>query len=464
MQLNRCFGGGNLAQALGLLTANLFIATGVHAQVPASALVAPPSANSLVDQPGTSRLDSAVLFYQEAGGRVKAIEPVSSFTAIDDAGDVLSLKVTIDSLTGATPNGATPWKGLQTFTTPAAAPGHTTSVTGASGRSSIVTIPGTGTVARQYPADANTLPVDEGFHDKRLAIEGGFTMAVNPDLRLSIGGGASREQDYRTYSVNTGVSKDLNGKNTTLSLAANFEFDQSRPYYGTPDPLTVMSALEKGSQRNKTVSSVVAGVSQVINRYWLAQLSYNFGDSSGYQTDPYRILSVVDPVTGGPVRYLYESRPNARMRQSVYFGNKVALGPTFLDLSVRAYHDSWGVNSITTEISERIPITSWFYVEPQARFYKQTAANFYRDFLINGQTLPTYASSDSRLGKLGSHSFGLKLGLNVLDNGELYLLAERYSQTGVNHPSTAIGDLKNQDLFSGVKATSMIVGYTFSFY
>jgi len=74
------------------------------------------------------------------------------------------------------------------------------------------------------------------------------------------------------------------------------------------------------------------------------------------------------------------------------------------------------------------------------------------------------ASSDSRLGKLGSHSFGLKLGLNVLDNGELYLLAERYSQTGVNHPSTAIGDLKNQDLFSGVKATSMIVGYTFSFY
>ena len=130
MQLNRCFGGGNLTQALGLLTANLFIATGVHAQVPASALVAPPSANSLVDQPGTSRLDSAVLFYQEASGRVKAIEPVSSFTAIDDAGDVLSLKVTIDSLTGATTNGATPWKGLQTFTTPAAAPGHTTSVTG----------------------------------------------------------------------------------------------------------------------------------------------------------------------------------------------------------------------------------------------------------------------------------------------------------------------------------------------
>ena len=85
------------------------------------------------------------------------------------------------------------------------------------------------------------------------------------------------------------------------------------------------------------------------------------------------------------------------------------------------------------------------------------------ELLVNGQALPAYASSDSRLGKLDSHNFGLKLGLNVLDNGELYMLAERYSQTGVDHPATAIGDLRSQNLFSGVKATSLIVGYTFSF-
>ena len=462
---------GRVSQALGLLTANLFVATGLHAQEAPSApqYPSPAAAGSTVNDDtqsdlGLTRIDSAVLFYQEAGGRVKATEPVVSAALNASNGDALSMKFTSDTLTGATPNGAMPWKAPQTFVTPAHRPGTTSTVTSASGGSTIVTIPGTGTIARQYVVAPNTLPVDPGFKDQRFAIDAGYSMLFDPNTHLSVGGGASTERDYSAYSVNAGVSEDFNQKRTTASLAAEFEYDISRPYFGTPRPFTVMSGDPKGGNASKTVSSLVVGVTQVINRYWLAQLSYSVGSSNGYQTDPYRVISVVDGATGGPTAYLYENRPNARLRQSLYFGNKLALGPTFADVSARVYQDSWGVRSITGEIDERVPITARVYVEPQVRYYTQTAASFFRNYLIVGQPLPKSASSDSRLGQFNAITGGVKFGFAVTPHSELYLQTEYYRQSGNNHPAGAVGDLATENLFSGVSATSVIFGYTFAFY
>ena len=55
----------------------------------------------------TNGRDTAVLYYAEDNGRVTAAEPIVNFKK--DYGDerVLNLKVTLDSLTGASPNGAT---------------------------------------------------------------------------------------------------------------------------------------------------------------------------------------------------------------------------------------------------------------------------------------------------------------------------------------------------------------------
>jgi hypothetical protein len=412
---------------------------------------------------GLTRVDSAVLFYHEANGRVQTTEPVVGVTFNSEDGTALSIKLTSDTLTGATPNGAAPWKGLQTFITPAKAPGTSMSVTGASGGSTIVKIPGTGTVARQYTAAAGSLPMDYGFKDQRYAVDVGYSSAWDDQTHLSFGGSLSTERDYSSYSFNVAATRDFFRKNTTVSLALNEEFDQSKPYLGTPTGMTVMSADPKGQARTKTVTNVVAGVTQVMNRYWLAQLNYSAGSSDGYQSDPYRIISVVDPVTGGPVEYRYENRPTSRIRQSVYFGNKIALGPTYADLSFRAYHDSWGISSMTVEASDRIPILSWLYVEPQARYYDQSAANFFHNYLVSGQALPTNASSDSRLGKFSATTLGLKVGFKVGHSAEFYLLGENYKQSGKNIDRTAIGDLATESLFSGVNATSVMAGFTFAF-
>ncbi|ESQ85236.1 hypothetical protein AEAC466_05865 [Asticcacaulis sp. AC466] len=461
-----------LTRTLGLLTASLFAATGLHAQdvSPAASHSAygpspdarTPTSDTSSDL-GLTRVDTAILFYQEAGGRVKATEPVTSITFNGSDGEILSVKLTADSLTGATPNGAAPWKATQTFISPSKSKGVQTTTTSASGHSQTVTLPGTDIVASQYTADPHALPLDYGFRDTRYAVDLGYTTPIDAVTRLSFGGGLSTERDFKSLSGSFGLARDLFDKNTTVSAAVNLEYDTSNPYFGTPQPLTEMSALEKGPNQSKTVVNAVLGVTQVMNRNWLAQVNYSVGSANGYQTDPYRLISVVDGTTGAPVRYLYESRPKSRIRQSLYMGNKIALGPTVTDISGRLYHDSWGINSVTAEIAERVAITSALYVEPHLRYYSQSKANFFHDYLIDGQTLPDYASSDSRLGKFTATTVGLKVGLKVTTNGELYVRADSYNQTGAAHPATAIGDLKTENLFSGIKATSVIVGYTFAF-
>ena len=119
MQLSRR---RRISPALGLFTAELFAAVGAHAQQTPPAPPAPVSASINDDTEsdlGHTRIDTAVLFYQEAGGRVQATEPVVSVTVNRRSGDILSFKFTSDTLTGATPNGATPWKESQAFDTSA---------------------------------------------------------------------------------------------------------------------------------------------------------------------------------------------------------------------------------------------------------------------------------------------------------------------------------------------------------
>ncbi len=91
---------------------------------------------------------------------------------------------------------------------------------------------------------------------------------------------------------------------------------------------------------------------------------------------------------------------NTRTQQSVYWENKFDYGPSVTDVSLRYYTDSWGLKAETAELSERINLTHWLYVEPDLRCYRQTSAAISTTISVNGQAIPTYASSDFRLGNI----------------------------------------------------------------
>lgn len=433
-----------ISPALGLLTANLLAAAHAHAQERAAAPRPPPTSvnDDTASDLGVTRVDTSVLYYQEANGRVRATEPVAAFTINRTDGQILSLRLVSDSLTGATPNGATPSRFAQTFE----ARGNSTT-----GATQDVTVP------------PHALPLDLHFRDQRYAADLGYSLLLNPNGRLSLGAGASNEHDYRSRSLNFGLAWDFNQKNTTAAIGVNFEADQSRPIFGTPKPLVPIDGLDRPSgNANKHVTSIVLGVTQVMSRTWLAQLNYEIGFSSGYQTDPYRYITVVD-AHGDPVQYLFEGRPTSRQRQSVYLANKVAIGSSVLDLSARAYADSWGIKSGTLEAAYRVPLGARLYIQPSVRGYAQTRADFFRPYLVRGEPLPAFASSDSRIGAFRAVTLAVQIGLRFRRQDEFFIRSAWYQQAGDHHPRGAIGDQANENLFSGVNTVSVMVGYSFAY-
>ncbi len=475
MQLTKKKRAGQVRERITAISASLLAATVATHSEPARAQSQYPGSNHSNRKdnfgPGISysELNGALLVYQEAGGRVSAVEPALDLSVFGAAGQELDLEIVADAVSGATPNGAVPSDKAQNFVTPLKAQGTAVTVTSASGGSTVIHLPPTpgqiAAAARQYTIPANTLPVDKAFFDHREAFNFGWSQPVGAISKVGFGGGYSIERDYQAITGNARIAQNLNANNTTLSFEVNTELDSSFPYGGVPTPLSVMDGHWKPvSTRDKTQLGFVAGITEVVSRRWLMQLNYSFDSQSGYQNDPYRIISVVDRTSGEPTEYLYEDRPGKRQSQSLFWDNKFDFGPTVTDISLRYFTDSWGIASKTAELSERIELARWLYVEPSARWYQQTAANFYHPYLVGGTAAPAYASSDARLSDFSALTYGLKLGLKLTGRTEIDLHGGYYQQTGNGHPADAIGQLKNQTLFAGTNASFVFLSYVWDFH
>ena len=184
---------------------------------------------------------------------------------------------------------------------------------------------------------------------------------------------------------------------------------------------------EKEPSQTKTVTGGLIGLTQVMRRNWLTELNYTYDRSQGYLTDPYRILSVLD-ATGVVTGYRYENRPDTSMRQSLYWVNKVALGPTVLDLSYRRGKDSWGIGSDNVDAKLRIDLRSGMYLEPHARWYHQSAADIYNLYLSEAGSAPAFMSADPRLAAFAATTFGLKFGVATGRRGEFSLRLEQMNR------------------------------------
>jgi hypothetical protein len=346
-------------------------------------------------------VDSALLFYSEAD-RVTVIEPVVSLRK--DMGDenFLNLRFVLDSLTGSSPNGAIKTTSAQTFTTP-------------SGNST-------------YTTPANQTPLDSTFHDTRGSVNAEWEMPLNKTTKAIYGANISKEFDYQSIGVSANFSWDFNNRNTTLTAGAALNADTINPVGGVPTGLTYMSATKStsGDSETKTVTDLILGVTQVINRTTLMQFNLNIGNDSGYMTDPYKILSVLGSAATYP--YVYEKRPDSRSRQALYWKTVKGFGEDVLNLSYRYYWDDWDVSSHTIEAKYRFSLGGKHYLQPEVRYYIQDKANFYYYNLVDGD-IPAYASADYRLADLKTTTLALKYGFDAGKDSEFSVRLGKMNQT-----------------------------------
>ena len=308
--------------------------------------------------------------------------------------------------------------------------------------------------------------MDKAFFDRREGIDFGWSQPLGAISQIGFGGGYSIERDYQAITGNAKISQNFNANNTTLSLALNTELDSSFPYGGVPTPLTVMNGHWKPlSARDKTQLGFVAGLTEVMSRRWLMQLNYSYDSQSGYENDPYRVISVVDSASGEPLQYLYENRPGTRQTQSLFWDNKFDFGPAVTDLSLRYFKDSWGITSKTAELSERVGLTSWLYHGAECPLVSAIGGKFLSSLSRRraSRFLPMRRRT-ARLSNFTALTYGLKLGVQLTGRTEFDLSGGYYQQTGNGHPADAIGQLKSQNLFAGTNSAFVFLSYVWDFH
>ena len=400
------------------------------------------------EEPGWD-FNTALLYYGEQDDRIQdlSVSVLTRKVFVDDR--ILSIGLTVDALTGASPNGALVQSVPQTFTKP-------------SGKKTFTTAPG-------------ELPLDNTFRDSRVALSLDWQQPLGRLYAFNVGASASAEFDYLHVGVNAKLSRDFNNRNTTLSGGVAVAQDELDPVGGVPVGLTRMRNVDERTGRtrieSKDIFDVIFGVTQVVSKNFLVQLNYSYSDSSGYLSDPYKIVSVVDGTTGdavplppadGPSHLnFYEHRPDSRVKHSLYAQGKYYMSGKVLDASYRYMTDDWEIDSHTIDIRLRWPVGERSYFEPHLRFYSQTAAEFYHLSLIDGDPLPGYASADYRLGDFDAITAGLKFGWKIGGSDEMHVRLEAYRQSGNLSRSQLIGNQADRDNYPDLNAIIFQFGYMF---
>jgi hypothetical protein len=376
-------------------------------------------------------------------------------------GSTFGIGLTFDTLSGGSPNGALPSKAVQTFAKPSGTSLSKTTVntpvqtiTTASGR--LVSTGGGSSTSGPYTVAPGQLPIDKSFKDMREAANLSWSYQLDPLTTHTLGAGYSHEVDFQSVLLNTSISHDLNDKNTTLSAGVNYEYDSIAPIGGAPVAMSDYALFQKDGGKSKRVEDLLLGVSQVMGRRWITQMNLSLDKSSGYQNDPYKVLSGLD-ATGNTIGYIYEKRPEDRTRTSLYWGNKIALDHDTIDFSVRHMSDNWGITSKTVDVRYRWLFADDSYIEPQFRYYKQSAADFYRQYLTQGAPLLPYASADSRLAQFNASTVGVKWATKLDRKTEFSLRAQTYVQKGAT-PSAVPTALQGLDLNPSLKTVLFQVG------
>lgn len=412
------------------------------------------TSNSFAADPGEWDIDTAVLFYSETD-RVQAIEPVVSGTRQFDDEKMLNFKLALDSLTGASPNGAVASDQPQTYTRP-------------SGNGSYVT-------------PAGEIPLDDTFRDTRIALSGGWAQPLAENIDGNVGLAISNEYDYLSIGVNGGASYDFNQNNSTASIGLSYTTDSIDPEGGLPIAgsclfgasasngctETSFAQTRRSGTESKATLDLLFGFTQVLGKNTIAQFNLGLTLADGYLNDPFKVVSVVDTDNsvgngiGEPERHLHESRPDSRSKQSVFGRIKhYAFDRDVIDASYRLQTDDYGLASHTVDLRYRWAFTASQSLTPHLRYYTQSAVDFYQPFLRDDEPLPEFYTADYRQGDFDAITLGLEYGYQFSSGNDLRLALELYQQTGDN-PANAPGQLSGKNIYPDLDAIMVRANYDF---
>lgn len=206
----------------------------------------------------------------------------------------------------------------------------------------------------------------------------------------------SEENDFDARTISFGISQDLFGDLTTVSLGYTLGDDVVR----RRGDASFREPVRRQQYR--------FGLSQILTRNLLLGFSFESITDEGFLNNPYRSVRYVD--SASPVGYSYEPEVYPRTRTSGAGALRLRYHLPWrasLHGEYRGSSDSWGIESDTFELAYTHRALNRWILETRIRTYSQTRADFYSDlfpraqyqnFLARDKELSTFSSRTLRVG------------------------------------------------------------------
>jgi hypothetical protein len=212
---------------------------------------------------------------------------------------------------------------------------------------------------------------------------------------MSFGYTNSDESDFTASTLSMGISQDMFGDLTTVSMS--FAFGDN----------TVEQNGNDSFEESAEVRSYRVGVSQILTKDLVMAITYETITDEGYLNNPYRSVRYLDPSSGTGYSFQQEIYPDTRtstaisVRANYFLSQRAALHG-----GVRLFDDNWDIEATTYELGYTFPYQEEWIFEANFRFHDQTSADFYSD-LFPFQDAQNFLARDKELSTFTSTTFGL---------------------------------------------------------
>jgi hypothetical protein len=218
----------------------------------------------------------------------------------------------------------------------------------------------------------------------------------------------SEESDYTADTTYFSLSQDMFGDLTTVSLSYKRGWDDVFRNFIGPDGIKAHDPnFNNGAGEDHAERRAYAlGVSQILTRNMILGLNYEVQTDEGFLNNPYRQVRYVDVTPQG-----WSSEPEIypRTRTSNAFSARVKYFLKYraaLEGFYRFYSDTWGIIAHTGEVGYTHPAWNKWVFDGKFRYYRQGAADFYRD-LFPRQQFANFIARDKELATYQAFTAGV---------------------------------------------------------
>lgn len=246
------------------------------------------------------------------------------------------------------------------------------------------------TTASPYTEERTQWSVGADYLRGNTTLSTNYTSSVESDF------------DAKTYSF--GISQDMFGDLTTLSLS-----------YSYGDDIVGRSDNPDFARENKRQQYGV-GLTQILTRNLITALNFETITDEGYLNNPYRTVRYADP--SNPIGYSYEPELYPRTRTSNALGIRARYFLPYraaVQAEYRYFIDTWDIESHTASLTYVQPWGDWTF-EGKVRAHSQTGAHFFQDIFSRPQAT-NFRGRDKELSPLSSLTLKFLVTYEFMDNG-----------------------------------------------